>query len=164
MLLMTRACQLGFCLLIFSAFPVPRFAPAATNPDVLAEIRDRWMLAAKEGDATKLAAVFAENGTLMPPGFPSFAGRQAIENFYRDTFAVSTIHSAELHPKEHHTGANSVREHGTYSVTFVPRDESLPPYTQTGRYLFIGAKRPDGHWEILWEMHTIEPKVPLDQL
>jgi ketosteroid isomerase-like protein len=161
---MSRLCQLTFGLLLLFAALTPFFTPAATNPDVLSEIRDRWMFAAKEGDAVKLASVFAENGTLMPPGFPSFTGRQAIESFYRDTFGMSTIRSAELHPQEHHTGTNSVREHGTYSVTFVPRDESLPPYTQSGRYLFIGTKRPDGKWEILWEMHTIEPKVPLDQL
>lgn len=161
---MNRLCQLALAFLLLSASLAPFFTPATTNPDVLSEIRDRWMFAAKEGDAVKLASVFAENGTLMPPGFPSFTGRKVIESFYRDTFGISTIRSAELHPKEHHTGANSVREHGTYSVTFVPRDESLPPYTQTGRYLFIGAKRPDGKWEILWEMHTIEPKVPLDQL
>lgn len=161
---MTRACQLAICLLVLVGALGPFFAPAATNPDVLSELRDRWMFAAREGDAVKLASVFAENGTLMPPGFPSFTGRKAIENFYRDTFGISTIRSAELHPKEHHTGTNAVREHGTYSVTFVPRDESLAPYTQTGRYLFIGAKRPDGKWEIVWEMHTIEPKVPLDQL
>lgn len=161
---MTRACQLAVCLLALSAALVPLFTPATTNPDVLAEVRDRWMFAAKEGDAVKLASTFAENGTLMPPGFPSFTGRKAIENFYRDTFSISTIRSAELHPKERHGGANTVCEHGTYSVTFVPRDETLAPYTQTGRYLFIGAKRPDSKWEILWEMHTIEPKIPQDQL
>ena len=161
---MTRFCQLAFGLLLLSAALVPLFTPATTNPDVLSEIRDRWMFAVKEGDAAKLASVFAENATLMPPGFPSVTGRKAIENFYRDVFGMSFIRSAELHPKEHYTGANTVREHGTYSVTFAPRDESLPPYTQTGRYLFIGSKRPDGKWEILWEMHTLEPKVSLDQL
>ena len=30
--------------------------------------------------------------------------------------------------------------------------------------LILGAKRSDGKWEILWEIHTIEPKVPVDQL
>jgi uncharacterized protein (TIGR02246 family) len=161
---MTRACQLVCGLLLLAVALAPFFTPAATNPDVLSEIRDRWMFAVKEGDAAKLASLFAENGTLMPPGFPSFTGRKAIENFYRDLFGMSTIRSAELRPKEHYTGANTAREHGSYSVTFAPRDESLPPYTQTGRYLFIASKRSDGKWEILWEMHTLEPKVPLDQL
>lgn len=161
---MTRACQLALCLLAIPVLLIPCFTPAAANPDVLAEIRDRWMFAVKEGDAVKLASLFAENATLMPPGFPSFTHRKAIENFYRDGFAVAAIRSAELHPKEHHAGATSVREHGTYKFTFVPKDEAEAPYTMTGRYLFIGAKRPDGKWEILWEMHTIESKVPADQL
>lgn len=137
-------------------------APAA-EPDVLAEVRNRWMFAVKEGDAAKLASVFAENATIMPPGFPSFMGRKAIENFYRDGFLVAGVREAEFHPKEYHPGANTVRERGTYKITFVPKSDE-PPYTVYGRYVFIGAKRPDGKWEILWEMHTIETKVPFDQL
>ena len=160
---MTRLCQLALALFLLSAALVPLFSRAA-DPDVLADLRDRWIFAAKEGDAVKLASLFAENGTLMPPGFPTFTGRKTIESFYRDNFAAGTIRSTEFHPKERHVGANSVREHGTYTISVAPKNETEAPYTLSGRYLILGAKRPDGQWEILWEMHTIEPKVPLGQL
>ena len=149
-------------LLAFSSFFTCLAAPA-TDSDVLADVRNHWMFAIKEGDAAKLAAIFAENGTIMPPGFPSFTGRKAIEDFYRDGFATLSVRDVELHPKERHTGGNSVREHGTYKITWVPKNEESP-YTTSGRYLFIGVKRPNGKWEIAWEMHTIETKVPPDQL
>jgi len=45
-----------------------------------------------------------------------------------------------------------------------PKNEAEAPYAVSGRYLILGAKRSDGKWEIPWEIHTIEPNVPLDQL
>jgi uncharacterized protein (TIGR02246 family) len=159
---MKRAVRLLIFSLLLSVLLVPLFLRAA-DADVLADVRDRWMFALKEGDATKLASVFAENATIMPPGFPSFTGRKAIEGFYRDGFLIQTVRDVELHAKERYVGKNSVREHGTYKITWVPKNNE-PPYTITGRYLFIGAKRPDGKWEIVWEINTIENKVPADQL
>ena len=161
---MKRFCQLAVVCLLASVPSIPFFVSGATNPDVLAELRDHWMFAMKEGDAPKLSSLFAENATLMPAGFPSFTGRKAIESFYRDGFAVARVLAAELHPKEHRAGANSVREHGIYKITLEPIAEEEPPYIMQGRYLFICGRRPDGKWEILWEMHTIENKVPVDQL
>jgi uncharacterized protein (TIGR02246 family) len=159
---MKRAAQLLAFPLALSIFLAPLFLRAA-DADVLADVRNRWMFALKDGDAVKLASVFAENATIMPPGFPSFIGRKAIEGFYRDGFLLQSVRDVELHSKERHVGQNSVREHGTYKITWVPKDDQ-PPYTVTGRYLFIGAKRPDGKWEIVWEINTIENKVPTDQL
>jgi len=160
---MNRVCQLALGLLFLSA-ALPSLFTYSADPDVLADLRDRWIFAAKEGDAAKLASLFAENGTLMPPGFPTFTGRKTIESFYRDNFAAGTIRSVEFHPKDRHVGANSVREHGTYKISVIPKNEAEAPYAVSGRYLILGAKRSDGKWEILWEIHTIEPKVPLDQL
>jgi uncharacterized protein (TIGR02246 family) len=159
---MKRAVRLLIFPLLLSLLVVPFFLRAA-DADVLADVRDRWMFALKEGDAAKLASLFAENATIMPPGFPSFTGRKAIEGFYSDGFLLQTVRAVELHAKERYVGKNSVREHGTYKITWVPKSDQ-PPYTVTGRYLFIGAKRPDGKWEIVWEMNTIENKVPADQL
>lgn len=160
---MNRLCQLSLAVILLFADLVPPITHAA-DPDVLADLRDRWIFAAKESDAVKLASLFAENGTLMPPGFPTFTGRKTIESFYRDNFAAGTIRSVEFHPKDRHVGTNSVREHGVYTISVLPKNEAEAPYTLTGRYLILGAKRPDGKWEIVWEMHTIEPKVPPDQL
>jgi uncharacterized protein (TIGR02246 family) len=159
---MKRAVQLLIFPLLLSVLVVPFFLRAA-DADVLADVRDRWRFALKEGDAAKLASLFAENATIMPPGFPSFTGRKAIEGFYRDGFLLQTVRDVELRSKERYVGKNSVREHGTYKITWVPKSDE-PPYTITGRYLFIGAKRPDGKWEIVWEINTIENKVPADQL
>jgi len=160
---MKHVARFAFSLFALSALLIPFAVTAADDADVLADFRARWIVALKEGDAAKFASLFAENGTIMPPGFPSFTGRKAIENFYRDGFAVLSVRDVELQPKERHTGTDSVRERGTYKVTFLPKNDELP-YTITGRYLFILAKRPDGTWELVWEMHTIENKVPLDQL
>ena len=60
----------------------------------------------------------------MLPGFPTFTGRKTIESFYRNNFAAGTIRSVEFHPKDRHVGANSVREHGTYKISVIPKNEA----------------------------------------
>jgi len=148
-------------LALFLASPLLPAPPVDT--DVLASLRNSWTVAVRQGEADKIAALFSEDATVMPPGFPSFTGRKAIEGFYRDGFAVATISEFQAHPKERRVGANSERERGTYRITWVPKDNSAP-YTLAGRYMLFATQRSDGKWEIIWEMHTIETKVPLDQL
>jgi uncharacterized protein (TIGR02246 family) len=138
--------------------------PAACDPETTHPLRDSWMLALKMGDAAKAASFFTPDATSMPPGFPSNVGRQAIEQFYSDSFVLLKLEDLEMQIKERHQdGPNTAREHGTYKATWVPKDGSAP-YTLTGRYLFIAKRQPDGRWLLSWEMHTIEAKVPADQL
>jgi uncharacterized protein (TIGR02246 family) len=145
-------------LLFFSLFS------RAADPDVLADTREAWMLALKMGDAAKAAAAFTPDGVSMPQGFPTSVGRKAIESFYSDGFTALSLQSIEMHPKDRHAdGANTVRERGTYKSTWVPKNGDAP-YSITGRYLLIGKRQPDGQWLISWEIHTIEPKLPADQL
>ena len=148
---------------LFPLLPLLLLLSLADDADPLADLRSHWVVAVREGDAARAAALFAEEGTIMPPGFPSFTGRKAIENFYRDGFAIASISDFEVHPKAHRAGASALRERGTYKITWVPRDHS-EPYTLVGRYILIATKSSDGKWQIVWEMHTIEPKVPADQL
>jgi uncharacterized protein (TIGR02246 family) len=148
------------CLLLFTLF-----AQGAPNQDAaLSSLRESWVLAFKMGDAAKAASFFTPDATIMPPGFPSTNGRKAIEQFYSDAFVLLSLRDLEIHSKEQHQdGPNTLRDHGTYKSTWVPKDGSAP-YSITGRYLIIAKRQPDGHWLISWEMHTIESKVPADQL
>ncbi|HTZ33034.1 MAG TPA: nuclear transport factor 2 family protein [Methylomirabilota bacterium] len=154
--------RFAILFLAFAALLFPAFC-SADDSDPLAELRNRWVVAVREGDAARAASVFAEDGTLMPPGFPSFVGRKAIESFYRDGFALASVSAFEVHPEAHRAGGRTYREHGTYKVTWQPKDATAP-YTLVGRYMLIASKHADGKWQFLWEMHTIEPKVPPDQL
>lgn len=153
------AAALFICLLFFT-----RFALAVPEQDVFTSLRDTWLLALKMGDAARAASVFAPDGTFMPQGFPTVAGRKAIEQFFSDGFLLLELRDIEMHSKERRTdGHNTIRDHGDYKVTWVPKDGSAS-YSVTGRYLIIANRQPDGHWLISWEMHTIESKVPADKL
>jgi uncharacterized protein (TIGR02246 family) len=143
---------------------VSLFAHAATDPDVLAPAREAWMVALKAGDAAKAASVFTADAISMPQNFPTNVGRKSIQDFYSDGFATLTLQSIELHPVDRkQDGPNTVREHGTYKASWAPKDGSAP-YSLSGRYLFIGKRQPDNTWQISWEIHTIESKLPSNQL
>ena len=148
-------------LALFAAVLVP--VASADDADPLIELRNRWVVAIREGDAARAASVFADDAALMPPGFPTFVGRKAIESFYRDGFALASVSAFEVHPKARRVGTSTFRERGTYRITWQPKDNSAP-YTVVGRYILIASKRADGKWQFLREMHTIESKVPPDQL
>ena len=91
-----------------------------------------------------------------------------VEEHRTEAFAAKQVVHAKLEAiesllrkaAEHHL---VVDFHGAYKATWVPKDGSAP-YSVTGRYLIIAKRQPDGHWLISWEMHTIESKVPADQL
>ena len=153
------AARLCLGLLLFT-----RFALAAPEEDAFASLRDTWLLALKMGDAAKAASVFAPDGAFMPQGFPTVAGRKAIEQFLSDGLLLLNLRDIEMHSKERRSdGQNTIRDRGDYRVTWVPKDGSAS-YSVTGRYLIIATRQPDGHWLISWEMHTIESKVPAEKL
>jgi uncharacterized protein (TIGR02246 family) len=142
---------------------VSLFAHAA-DPDMLADVRETWMVALKAGDAARASSVFTTDAVSMPQNFPTNVGRKSIQDFYSDGFATLTLQSIEMHSVDRKLdGPNTVREHGTYKASWAPKDGS-PPYSLAGRYLFIGKRQPDGTWQISWEIHTIESKLPANQL
>jgi ketosteroid isomerase-like protein len=150
--------------LLLSLLFLSLFAHAAADPDVLASSRETWMLALRAGDAAKASSVFTADAISMPQNFPTNVGRKSIENFYSDGFATLTLQSIEMHSADRKLdGPNTVREHGTYKASWAPKDGS-PPYSLAGRYLFIGKRQPDGTWQVSWEIHTIESKLPSNQL
>ena len=132
------------------------------DTDVLAEARMTWMDAMKAGDAAKAASVFAEDAVSMPPGFPTNNGCKAIEQFYRDGLAQASVKEVMMNHNQTRVDGGSAMDRGTFRITWAPKDRE--PFTLKGRYLLIGHKKANGEWELVWEMHAQESKVPVEQL
>lgn len=109
----------------------------------IAKSAPAWAAAYNAGDADALAAMYAEDATLQPPGAPSATGRDAIRAF----FAVDTANSkaAGVTMNIPQAGAIDVSgdlayEAGTYSVT-----DASGATVDTGKYIGVFQKR-DGKW------------------
>ena len=116
----------------------------AASPDEAA-IRAQttaWEKAFAAGDAKALAALYAEDAVLAPPGAPPVNGRAAIQEFFTKDVAGAKAAGASfvLNPKTDVGVSGSMGwESGTYKVMV------KGAVVETGKFLSVSRKK-DGKW------------------
>ena len=101
-----------------------------------------WEKAFSAGDAKALAALYAEDAILLPPGAPPVNGRAAIQEFFVKDVAGAKAAGAvfALNPKTDVGVSGSMGwESGTYKVTV------KGAVVETGKFLSVSRKK-DGKW------------------
>ncbi len=123
--------------------------PAAdTSADlaaVKAEVLD-WIAAYNAGDANGVAALYAEDAVVMPPGAAAAVGRAAIRDFIAADIADSKAQGLKFTGGESSDGAidgNTGWTTGTFAVT-----DSSGATVGTGKYL-TAYERINGEWQIV---------------
>jgi uncharacterized protein (TIGR02246 family) len=124
--------------------------PAAgplTAEDVAAinDLRDRWAAAARANDVAAALALYTEDAVEMPPTARQLEGRAGIQARLEQAFsavAALTLQSVETAGRD-----GLAYDRGPYSLTV--RVEGQPqPVTETGKFIAILTKQPDGTWRI----------------
>jgi uncharacterized protein (TIGR02246 family) len=116
-------------------------APAADEAAIRAQTTN-WIKAYNGGDAKAVAALYADDAILMPPGAPRVKGRAAILEFFTKDIAGSKAGGAvfAIDPKtEAGVSGNMGWESGTYVVTVKGAT------VETGKFLSVSRKQ-DGKW------------------
>ena len=116
-------------------------APAADEAGIRAQTTS-WFKAYNGGDANAVAALYADDAILMPPGAPPVKGRSAILKFFSKDIAGSKAAGALLvaDPKtDAGVSGNMGWESGTYVVTVKGAT------VETGKFLSVSRKQ-DGKW------------------
>jgi uncharacterized protein (TIGR02246 family) len=143
---MNRAAKIawiGACLL-FGLVALAGYAHAAAGGDEAA-IREQttsWIKAYNGGDAKAIAALYAEDAVLLPPGAPAAKGRAAIREFMTKDIAGSKAAGAVFHvnPKtDVGVSGDMGWESGTYWVTVKGAT------VESGKFLSVSRKK-DGKW------------------
>ena len=101
-----------------------------------------WEKAYNGGDAKAVAALYAEDALLLPPGAPGVSGRTAILAFLTKDIAGSKSAGAVfvINPKtDVGVSGNMGWESGTYKVTV------KGAVVETGKFLSVSRKK-DGKW------------------
>lgn len=122
----------------------------------IATANAEYARALKAGDAHAVAAMFTEDGEVVPTGQRGFlTGRAEIEAYnasrlegrrYLDV-ALTTVHLE--------TSGNLAWESGTSSVTM--QQGVGPSVIVTGRYLAVWRRGPDGRWRIRADLPITDP-------
>lgn len=77
--------------LVFGVATAGAFAADTATADLTAmqAVDQSWMQAYNAGDASAVAALYADDATLLPPGSPGAVGKAAIRNFFVTDVAQS---------------------------------------------------------------------------
>ena len=107
----------------------------AQNKATIEKLNDVWTAAVNKGDAAAVAALYAEDAYVLPPGSAMVKGRPAIEAFWRQAAQQMTdakLTTVDVLP----LGRSAAREIGTVTL----KTKSQPPQEIVGKYVVLWRK------------------------
>jgi uncharacterized protein (TIGR02246 family) len=117
----------------------------------------QWARAATAGDGQAIAALYASDAILLPPGEPMVKGEAAKK--YWVNFVNGFSGPIELNTMAVEGGGNVASAIGTYTMSLTPRKAGAKPLpTQEGKYLEVLRRQNDGSWKIIYDMWS--PNAP----
>lgn len=133
----------GFVALVGVAHAAPP-ASAADEAAIRAQSMS-WAKAYNGGDAAGVAAQYADDALLLPPGAPGVRGRAAIQAFFVKDIAGSKAAGVvfNINPRtDVGVSGNTGWESGTYTATI------KGAVVESGKFLSVSRKK-DGKWHYL---------------
>ncbi len=118
----------------------------------LRDMGDAFRVQLNIRDAAALAAIYAPNGSIMPPNAPMVSGREAIEAFWGEFLAngnIVGIKDAEVQAHGH-IGYKV----GTYTIAS-PHNQLL----DRGKYVEIWHHA-DGGWQLMYDIFNSDRPPP----
>jgi uncharacterized protein (TIGR02246 family) len=131
----------GIVALVGSMAGFAHAASAADEAAIRAQTTN-WVKAYNGGDAKAVAALYADDAVLLPPGAPGARGRAAILEYFNKDIAGSKAAGAgfAVNPQtDVGVSGNMGWESGTYKVTV------KGAVIETGKFLSVYRKK-DGKW------------------
>jgi uncharacterized protein (TIGR02246 family) len=132
-------------------------APASADETAIRAQAASWEKAYNGGDAKGVAAQYADDALLLPPGAPGVSGRAAILQFFTKDTADAKAAGAVfvLNPKtDVGVSGNLGWESGTYKVTV------KGAVVETGKFLSVSRKK-DGKWQYIRDTWNADaPSAP----
>ena len=133
-----------------------KFVPMSTNQEeieranaAIQALNQQWEKGFENHDLAGLTALFTEDCVRMPQGGPATVGRAALEAAYRQDFAEVWKTRAKVR-----LNAQQVTIFGDYAFArgadTLLEDQDGRQVGETGKWLFIYRRQPDGTWKFHW--------------
>lgn len=112
-------------------------------------LNQQWEINFENHDLIGLVALFTEDCIRMPQGSLATVGRPALEAAYRQDFAEvwKTQAKVRLHAEEVIISGEYAFARGADTLI---QDQDGRQVEETGKWLFIYRKQPDGTWKYHW--------------
>ena len=108
-----------------------------------------WVKGALANDWAAVAATYTEDAVLMPPNSPIVEGRANIQAYFEGFPPVRELTATNV---EVLGQGDTVYVRGTYTMTIAAEDAE--PTMDTGKYLEVRKKQPDGSWLLHRDMFS----------
>ncbi len=132
---MSRIVVLALCLALWVTG-----SASAQSIAMIQKLNESWAMAFNKGDAAAVAAMYAQDAYVLPPGQDMVKGRAAIEGFWRQ--AATQVGDAKLTTVDVlPLGRRAAREIGTVSL----QTKAQPPQQIVGKYAVVWRKI-GGRW------------------
>ena len=108
-----------------------------------------WVKGALANDWAAVAATYTEDAVLMPPNSPIVEGRANIQAYFEGFPPVRELTATNV---EVLGQGDTAYVRGTYTMTIAAEDAEA--ITDTGKYLEVRKKQPDGSWLLHRDMFS----------
>ena len=115
-------------------------------------MRDTWQAGFNSRDAAAIAAVYAENGSLLPPNGQTVKGRAAIEAFWTEFMASGN--AGNITDTNVNASGGIGYKVGTYAIAS-PYGELL----DEGKYVEVWHHM-DGSWQMMYDIFNSDRPLP----
>lgn len=119
----------------------------------------QWEQAVAAGDAAAVAALYDENGTLMPPNSETVQGREGIQKVF-ESFGAMGIKSFDLEVVEVESAGDLAFEVGKYTAFAQPEGAPEPVAVDNGKYIVVWKKQADGSWKLYRDIFNTSMPAP----
>lgn len=126
----------------------------AADTKAINALRAQFTAAFNSNDPAALAAIYTDDGIVMPANQAIVEGKQAIQAFYEAMFKQNAAKIA-LTPLETRVAGDWAYDRGNGTITVIQKSakpaksgKSGKPIEQSSRYLVIVQRQVDGSWKL----------------
>jgi uncharacterized protein (TIGR02246 family) len=134
--------------------------PADPKADraAIQKLRAELVANVNAGDIKRVTARYVPDAVLIQNFGPSVVGQEEFHDFLRAEFDTASMELATSAEELHFVGDDLAIERGKYHTNLDFRSGS-PSQTDSGNYLFVWQRQPDGSWKVLLDLDdsTISP-------
>lgn len=134
----------GVVLATFIAATTAMASGPAGDAARIQQLNERWLAMVEARDAPGIAALYAEDGRLMPPAAPTAVGRDAIRETWTAFLAAPAL-SFGSHGIHVADSGDMAYDTGWIEMTLAAADGGTQ--TARGKYVVVWEKR-DGRWQV----------------
>jgi ketosteroid isomerase-like protein len=125
-------------------------AAFAAREDVLIQADKAFAQAAAERGAEGFLSFFADDATILPKNGAPIAGKSALREAFRQTWAQPGYSLAWMPLKAELSRSGEIGyTYGTYERKRIVDGK---PVTETGKYVTIWKRQRDGRWKVVLDM------------